>query len=66
MRYGGKGEVQCSPSPISLTVWSMGPEPWSPIELLPEAAAVILLAATLGAILLWRRRSAQRRVHVRT
>jgi len=27
-RYGGKGEVKCSPSPISLTVWSMSPEPW--------------------------------------
>jgi hypothetical protein len=66
-RYTGKGEVQCSPMPISLTVWAMGPEPWSPVELLPAAAALILVTAAIGAILLWRRRtSAQRGVHVRT
>jgi hypothetical protein len=53
--------------PISLTVWAMGPEPWSPVELLPAAAALILVTAAIGAILLWRRRtSAQRGVHVRT
>jgi hypothetical protein len=64
-RYSGKGEVQCLPLPISLTVWSMGPEPWSPIELLPEALALIVLAAAAGVALRWRRRSAQRGVHVR-
>jgi hypothetical protein len=65
-RYTGKGGVQCATMPISLTVWAMGPDPWSPIELLPAAAALILLAAAIGMVLLWRRRSAQRRVHVRT
>jgi hypothetical protein len=66
-RYTGKGEVQCSPMPISLVVWSMDPDPWSPVELLPAAAALILVTAAIGAILLWRRRtSAQRGVHVRT
>jgi hypothetical protein len=64
-RYDGKGEVQCATRPISLAVWAMARRPWSPIDLLPEAASVILLGATVGAILLWRRRSAQRRVHVR-
>jgi ketosteroid isomerase-like protein len=63
-RYGGKGEVQCAIRPISVGVWSMAPWPWSPIELLPEAAVVILLGAATGTILLWRRRSAQRHVHV--
>jgi hypothetical protein len=65
-RYGGKGEVQCAIRPISLALWSMAPWPWSPIELLPEAAALILLGATVGAVLIWRRRSAQRRMQVRT
>jgi len=63
-RYIGKGEVQCATRPISLAVWAMARWPWSPIELLPEAAAVLLLGATVAAILLWRRRSAQRRMHV--
>jgi hypothetical protein len=63
-RYGGKGEVQCAIRPISVGVWSMARWPWSPIDLLPQAAAVILLGAAIGTILLWRRRSAQRRVHV--
>jgi hypothetical protein len=63
-RYGGKGEVQCAIRPISLSLWSMARWPWSPIDLLPQAAAVILLAAAIGTILLWRRRSAKRRVHV--
>ena len=63
-RYGGKGEVQCAIKPISLSLWSMARWPWSPIELLPEALALIVLAATIGTILLWRRRSAKRRVHV--
>jgi hypothetical protein len=63
-RYGGKGEVQCAIKPISLSVWSMARQPWSPIELIALAAAVILVIAAIGAILLWRRRSAKRRVHV--
>jgi hypothetical protein len=63
-RYSGKGGVQCATMPVSLIVWAMSPDPWSPIELLPVAAAAILVAAAIGAILLWRRRSAQRRVHV--
>lgn len=63
-RYNGKGQVQCATMPISLVVWAMGRLPWSPIDLLPEAGAVILIAAAIGTILLWRRRSAQRRVHV--
>jgi len=63
-RYDGKGEVQCATRPISLAVWAMARQPWSPIELLPLAAAVILVIAAIGAILLWRRRSAKRRMHV--
>src|SRR2546421_11103077 len=59
-RYVSKGEVQCSTVPSSLTVWAMGRSPWSPIELLPEAAALILIAAGVGGIVLWRRRSAIR------
>ncbi len=65
-RYSGKGGVQCAAMPISLTIWAMSPEPWSPIELLPVVAALILVTATIVAILLWRRHSAQRRVHVGT
>jgi len=57
-RYSTKGEVQCSTVPSSLTVWAMGRSPWSPIELLPEAAALILIAAGIGGIVLWRRRKA--------
>ena len=64
-RYGGKGQVQCAIKPISLSLWSMARWPWSPIELLPDAAAVVLILAVIGAILLWRRRSAQRHVRVR-
>jgi len=63
-RYTGKGGVQCATMPISLTVWAMSPEPWSPIELLPLMAALILVTAAIVAILLWRRRSAQRHMHV--
>ena len=63
-RYVGKGEVQCAIRPISVSVWAMGRRQWSPIELLPVAAALILVAAAIGAILLWRRRSAQRHVNV--
>ena len=59
-RYVSKGEIQCSTMPSSLTVWAMGRSPWSPIELLPEAGAAILIAAGVGGILLWRRRSALR------
>ena len=65
-RYGGKGEVQCAIKPISVHVWSMARWPWSPIELLPVGAALLLVIAGIGAILLRRRRSAQRRVHLRT
>ena len=65
-RYSGKGGVQCAAMPISLTIWAMSPEPWSPIERLPVVAALILVTATIVAILLWRRHSAQRRVHVGT
>jgi hypothetical protein len=59
-RYSSKGEVQCSTMPSSLTVWAMGRYPWSPIELLPEAAALILIAAGVGGIVLWRRRANRR------
>jgi hypothetical protein len=59
-RYVSKGEIQCATMPSSLTVWAMGRSPWSPIELLPEAAALILIAAGVGGIVLWRRRSAVR------
>jgi hypothetical protein len=62
--YNGKGGIQCTTMPKSLTIWAMDPLPWSPIELVPQAAAVILLGAAICAILLWRRRSAQRHVHV--
>jgi hypothetical protein len=63
-RYGGKGEVQCANKPISLGVWSMARWQWSPIELLPLAAGLILVTAAIGALLLWRRRSTQRHMHV--
>jgi hypothetical protein len=59
-RYTGKGEVQCATMPISLTVWSMAPSPWSPIELLPEAAALVLVGAAIGATVWWRRRTSRR------
>jgi hypothetical protein len=59
-RYSSKGEVQCSTMPSSLTVWAMGRSPWSPIELLPEAAALILIAAGVGGIVIWRRRTTRR------
>jgi hypothetical protein len=59
-RYSSKGEVQCTTMPSSLTVWAMGRYPWSPIELLPEAGAVILIAAGVGGIVLWRRRTTRR------
>jgi hypothetical protein len=65
-RYGGKGEVQCAITPISVGVWSMARWPWSPVDLLPVGAVLLLVIAAIGAILLWRRRSAQRRVHLRT
>jgi hypothetical protein len=58
--YNGKGEVQCATRPSSMTVWAMGPLPWSPVELLPEAAALVVLAAAMGAIVLWRRRTGRR------
>jgi hypothetical protein len=59
-RYDGKGGVQCTTRPISLTIWAMDAHPWSPIELLPVAAALILIAVAIGTIVLWRRRAARR------
>lgn len=59
-RYSSKIEVQCSTLPNSLTVWAMGRHPWSPIELLPEAGALILIGSGIGAIVLWRRRMGRR------
>jgi hypothetical protein len=59
-RYDGKGGVQCATRPISLTVWAMDAHPWSPIELLPEAVALIIVAVAIGTIVLWRRRAARR------
>jgi hypothetical protein len=56
--YNGKGGVQCAIMPMSLTVWAMDPLPWSPVELLPEAAALLLIAAGISGIVLWRRRTA--------
>jgi hypothetical protein len=59
--YNGKGEVQCMFAPGSITVWAMDPYSWSPIELLPEAAAALLLLAVAGvAVGVWRRRAARR------
>ena len=54
--YNGKGGVQCMFPPSSLSTWAMAPLPWTPLELLPEAVAVILLIAATGAVVLWRRR----------
>lgn len=59
-RYSSKGEVQCATVPSSLTVWAMNRMPWSPIELLPDAAALILIAVGIGGVVLWRRRRAMR------
>jgi hypothetical protein len=58
--YNGKGGVQCATVPMSLTGWAMDPLPWSPVELLPEAAALVLITAGIGGIVLWRRRTAGR------
>jgi hypothetical protein len=53
--YSGKGEIQCATAPSSLTVWAMDPQPWSPLERLLQAApALILVAAAIGAIIVWR------------
>jgi hypothetical protein len=59
-RYEGKGVVQCATTPMRLILWAMDPHPWSPVELLPEAAALIFLAAAALAVVLWRRRTARR------
>lgn len=58
--YNGKGGVQCATKPISLTGLAMAPLPWSPLQLLPEAVSLVLVAAVVGAIVFWRRRSAVR------
>jgi hypothetical protein len=62
-RYNGKGGVQCATMPVSLVVWAMDPSAWSPMELLPEAAALILLGVAIGAFVLWRRRTARQSDH---
>jgi hypothetical protein len=59
-RYDGKGGIQCATAPTSLIVWSMDANPWSPLELLPEAAALMLLTAVVGTIVMWRRRKSPR------
>jgi hypothetical protein len=59
-RYSAKGEVQCATMPSSLAVWAMDRMPWSPIDLIPEAAALILIAAGIGGVVLWRRRTTRR------
>jgi len=59
-RFEGKGGVQCTTTPISLFLWAMDPHPWSPIELVPKAAALILIASGISGIFLWRRRNARR------
>jgi hypothetical protein len=58
--YNGKGGFQCTTMPISVTLWAMDPLPWSPIDLLPEIAALLLVAAAIGIIVLWRRRKTSR------
>lgn len=59
--YNGKGEIQCGVAPSNLVVWAMDPAPWwPPYELLPEAVLLILIAAGIVSILLWRRRTATR------
>jgi hypothetical protein len=55
-RYNGKGEIQCRVMPASIAVWAMDPHPWSPIELLPWAAALTAGIIAIIAIVLWRRR----------
>ena len=55
-RYNGKGGIQCSIMPASIAVWAMNPYPWSPIELLPWASALLVAAIAVSAVILWRRR----------
>jgi hypothetical protein len=58
--YNGKGQVQCAPPPSSLTYWAMDRAPWwPPFDLVPEAVALILAAAAIGMIIVWRRRKAR-------
>jgi hypothetical protein len=61
--YEGKGEVQCAVQASTLTVWAMAPAPWwPPYDLLPEVIPLILIAAGIGGVFLWRRRKAPRPV----
>lgn len=55
-RYTGKGEIQCSVLPASVSAWAMDPYPWSPIELLPWAGALVIAAVVVSGVVLWRRR----------
>lgn len=55
-RYNGKGGIQCGVMPASIAVWAMDPYPWSPIELLPWAGALLVAVIGITAVLLWRRR----------
>ena len=59
-RYSGKGGIQCRVMPPSIFVWSMAPYAWSPIELLPWAAALMAGTIAIIAIVLWRRRKLPR------
>jgi hypothetical protein len=58
-RYSGKGEIQCSVMPASISVWAMDAYPWSPIELLPWAGALLIGAIAASGLVLWRRRASK-------
>lgn len=64
-RYSGKGEIQCATRPSSVVVWAMARDPWSPIELVPEATALLVIVGGIGFAVLWRRRMARRLAPVR-
>lgn len=55
--YNGKGGVQCMFAPSSLNGWAMDPSSWSPLELLPETAALLFLGTATVAFAVWRRRT---------
>jgi hypothetical protein len=58
--YDGKGQVRCALQPGSLSHWAMDRSPWwPPYDLLPEVVGLILVAATIGTIILWRQRKAR-------